>query len=221
MIAVIDYGRGNMFSVAQALRHLGIGFESVSEPARLAGASSVVLPGVGAFGDAMAALRERGLVDPIRDCAHRGVPILGICLGMQVLADVGEEFGTHQGLGLVSGTVRRLSPSNDGPDRCRIPNVGWRRVECRNRQSTYADRIEGMMAYFNHSYTFEAAEPSAVLASIRINGRDVVAAVCRRNVVGFQFHPEKSGPAGLALLSLFLKLVDSAGDVAAAISARS
>lgn len=208
MIAVVDYGRGNMFSVGQALRHLGVGFTTVSEPAPLARATRVILPGVGAFGDAITALRERSLVEPLRDCARRGIPFLGICLGMQVLADFGEESAPHEGLGLIAGEVQHL-PVADGPNRCRIPNVGWRRIEYRDRANPFADLIDGVMFYFNHSYGFRAADPSAVAATIAINGTAVAAVIARGNVFGFQFHPEKSGPPGLQLLRRFLDLADT------------
>lgn len=204
MIGVIDYGRGNLFSLAQALRHLGAEFLAVAEPAAVGQATSLLLPGVGAFGDAMAALRERKLTEPIKAAASRGVPILGICLGMQLLADTSQEFGNHAGLGLVSGLVRRLPDGHGRPGRCRIPNVGWRTVRCRSRDDRFADLVDGQMFYFNHSYRFDATD--AVTATISVNDTDVAAIVTKGNVVGFQFHPEKSGSSGLRLICRFLDI---------------
>lgn len=204
MIAVIDYGRGNMFSVGQALRYLGWDFSTVSRPEQLAGARCIILPGVGAFGDAMTALNSCGLVEPLRRQAREGVPFLGICLGMQVLADYGEEFGRHQGLGLIPGVVRRLESLQTGAEgSCRIPNVGWRRVN--GRAGEFGAALDDGMFYFNHSYAMDTSDPTDVTATIVINGRVVPAAVTRGNVHGVQFHPEKSGPVGLRFLRRFLE----------------
>lgn len=204
MITVIDYGRGNMFSVGQALRHLGAEFAVATDPEGIARATRLILPGVGAFGDAMAALDGRNLIGPTKAAAAHGVPILGICLGMQLLADAGEEFGNHRGLGLIPGIVRRLPDGAGRPDRCRIPNVGWRTVRATGTDARLAGAIDGRMMYFNHSYGFDAADPDTVTATVPINGADVAAVVTRDAVTGFQFHPEKSGAAGLALLRAFL-----------------
>lgn len=204
MITIIDYGRGNMFSVGQALRHLGAEFAVATDPEGIARATRLILPGVGAFGDAMAALDGRNLIGPTKAAAARGVPVLGICLGMQLLADAGEEFGNHRGLGLIPGIVRRLPDGAGRPDRCRIPNVGWRTVRSTGADAGLAGAIDGRMFYFNHSYGFEAADPHTVKATTSINGADVAAVVARNGVTGFQFHPEKSGASGLALLHAFL-----------------
>jgi len=202
MIAVIDYGRGNMFSIGQALRHLNAEYEITADPARVAAAVRIVLPGVGAFGDAMMALEARGLAAALREAAARGVPMLGICLGMQLLVDGSEEFGTHQGLGLIPGMVRRLPEG----DEVRIPNVGWRRLHTRADDPVLGGLADGTMVYFVHSFAPVPADPDHVAATIAINGAEVAVAIRKGRVMGYQFHPEKSGPAGLDLFDRFLKL---------------
>ena len=206
MIAVIDYGRGNLFSLGQALRHLGAAYETTQDPQRILAAERVILPGVGAFGDAMEGLASRGLVEPLRQAARRGTPFLGICIGMQLLVDRSEEFGDHEGLGLIRGAVRRLPGPTGAPDDVRIPNVGWRTLRVAPGE-TFLDGIAaGTMVYFVHSYVPILDDPGEVAASIRINGADVAAVIRRGNIVGYQFHPEKSGESGLALLDRFLRL---------------
>lgn len=206
MIAVVDYGRGNLFSLGQALRHLGAAFEMTGEVAHILAAERVILPGVGAFGDAMAGLKARGLIAPLREVAERGTPLLGICVGMQMLADESEEFGVHEGLGLIPGTVRRLPEGGEKAGAVRIPNVGWRALRPVPGDPFLGDLGEGAMVYFVHSYAPVPHDPGHVTATIAVNGADIAAVIRRDNVVGYQFHPEKSGPMGLALLERFLEL---------------
>lgn len=203
MITVVDYGRGNLFSTGQALRHLDVPYEITADADAVERAERIVLPGVGAFGDCMDGLRTRGLIEPLTRAAARGVPMLGICVGAQVMLEAGEEFGHHDGLGLISGTVRRLPEGNGGPDAIRIPNVGWRALR------TYGGFLDGTpadaMVYFVHSYAPFVADGGDVTATIAVNGADVPVAFRRGNVVGFQFHPEKSGPVGLGLIKRFVR----------------
>lgn len=203
MIVVVDYGRGNLFSTGQALRHLGVEYEVAADPKTVGRAKRIVLPGVGAFGDCMEGLRARGLLEPLRLAAASGVPMLGICVGAQVMLEAGEEFGRHEGLGLVPGTVRRLPEGNGGPDAIRIPNVGWRPL--RTRGGFLDGTPEGTMVYFVHSYAPFVDREEDVTATIAVNGVDVPVAFRRGNVVGFQFHPEKSGPVGLGLIARFAR----------------
>ena len=205
MIAVVDYGRGNLFSIGQALRHLDAPHEIASDPARVACADRIILPGVGAFGDAMAGLGARGLVEPIRDQARRGIPLLGICIGMQMLCDESEEFGRHAGLGLVPGKVRRLPDGGDAAGSIRIPNVGWRRLHHAAGDPLFAGLDGDPTVYFVHSYVPVADDGRDVAATIPINGIDAAAILRRRNILGYQFHAEKSGPVGLALIRRFLE----------------
>ncbi len=205
MICVVDYGRGNLFGLGEALRHVGAEFCISSRADDVLQADKIVLPGVGAFGDCMAGLRARDLVAPLKKAAARQTPILGICVGCQVLLSDGEEFGVHQGLDLVPGTVKRLpSPRPGDPHAIRIPNVGWHRIEFVPDDPTFGAADAQSMFYFVHSYAPVPADPEHVSATIAVNGERVAVAVRHGAIEGFQFHPEKSGPAGLALLRRFI-----------------
>jgi imidazole glycerol-phosphate synthase subunit HisH len=204
MITIIDYDRGNLFSLGQAVHHLGGEFEISENPGRVKYAEKLLLPGVGAFGDGMARLRQKGLADAILQAAERGTPILGICLGMQLLATVGEEFGNHKGLGLIPGVVRRLPQNNTNDSQpSRIPNIGWRKLI--PSSSGTEDFEAGSMVYFLHSYALETENPSHTTATIIFNEQNVPAAVRHENLIGYQFHPEKSGPVGLSLIRRFIE----------------
>jgi glutamine amidotransferase len=206
-ITVVDYGRGNLFSLAQALRLIGEKCEITSDPAKVAVSERIILPGVGAFGDAMEGLRDRGLVDPIIETATKGVPLLGVCVGCQVLMSKGQEFGEHDGLGLIAGTVTKLPSWNpDDATAVRIPNVGWHPVTPRVGASGAARLLDANWMYFVHSYTPRPNARRHIAATIRANGEEVAIAVADRNVIGVQFHPEKSGTAGLAFLRRFLEV---------------
>jgi len=199
MIGVVDYGRGNLFSIRHALEHLGLPNVISADPDVLAATDRILLPGVGAFGDAIAALHQRGLFAMLQDTARAGKPLVGICLGMQLLADEGFEFGRHEGLGLIPGSVSRL-PEGNGEDRVRIPNVGWRELHHAGNDPWFDGRNSSTLCYFVHSFEFKTEAPEDTAATITLNGAEVAAIVRRKNVSGFQCHPEKSGPAGLALL---------------------
>lgn len=200
MTVVVNYGRGNLFSLSAALKHLGIPHDVSDDPAVVARARRLVVPGVGAFGDAVAAMQARGFFAPLVAAGKGGVPFLGICVGMQMMAEAGEEFGHHQGLGLLRGTVRRLpDATGDAKDADRIPNIGWRHLTWQPRFTGLPADGKGMV-YFNHS--FAVTEPAAdeVAATFAFNGVEAVAAVAKDNLIGFQFHPERSGTVGLDLL---------------------
>ena len=204
-VLVIDYGRGNLFSLGQALRHLDVDIEISGDPCRIGAAERIVFPGVGAFGDAAAGLVERGLVEPLQEAARRGTPLLGICVGCQMLMDHGEEFGRNDGLGLIAGSVSRLPiPQAGDPTSTRIPNVGWRRLDVRPDAPMLDALGQNDMVYFVHSYAPRPADDKNVLATLAMNGEDVPVAVRKDNIVGVQFHPEKSGAVGLRLLRRFV-----------------
>lgn len=188
-LVAVDMGISNIGSVLEAFRRVGMTMRVTRDPADVAAADALVLPGVGAFGDGMRALREAGLVEPIRTHAASGRPLVGICLGMQLLADAGEEHGDTPGLGLVHGRQARLAPSDPS---MRVPNMGWSDVRWSDGSvETY---------YFAHSYQLECDNPEDVAGTIEYGG-PVVAAVRRGNVCGMQFHPEKSQDAGLEALA--------------------
>lgn len=206
VVTIVDYGRGNLFSVSRAIEMAGGTPVTTSDPDQIARAGWLLLPGVGAFGDAIAGLRERGLIEPLQAFATSGRPLLGICLGMQLLADISHEFGEHQGLGLIAGTVERL-PHNAETRLSKVPNVGWCRMDAsRSWSGTLLDRIKpGEYTYFVHSYHFVAASQDTVLATYDFGGRPVVAVVQSGSVTGCQFHPEKSGPAGARVIQAWLE----------------
>lgn len=201
-VAIVQYGMGNLASVRKAFEDLGAAPFLVERPAELGAADRVVLPGVGAFGEGMQRLSDGGWVDALRALATEGRPLLGICLGMQLLADVGEEGGESAGLGLVAGRVRRLDALGC---RLRIPHVGWNEVEPIGGDPLFAQVAPRTDFYFVHSYAFDAADPAAVTARVDY-GVPLVAAVRRGAVLGTQFHPEKSSRAGRLLLRNFLDL---------------
>jgi glutamine amidotransferase len=205
MVVVVDYGRGNLFSLSQALRHIGADYVISDKPADLGAADRIIFPGVGAFGDAMQGLRERNLVEPLVAAAKAGTPLLGICVGCQLLLTRGEEFGDHAGIDLIPGVVSRLpGPRAGDAAAIRIPNVGWRALSVKRGGGPLGKLASGQMMYFVHSYAPRPANPAHTVATIAVNGEDVPVVVRRDNIVGVQFHPEKSGPTGLALLKSFL-----------------
>ncbi len=202
MITIVDYGRGNLYGLARAFEACGTPTQTTGRAETVRGAEALVLPGVGAFGDAMAALARDGLDRAVRDAASAGVPLLGICLGMQLLFDDSEEFGSSRGLGLIPGTVRRL-PEGTGADATRIPNVGWRALARRRPDPLLDGNAENSMFYFVHSYAALPARREHTVATLRLNGVEPAVVVRRGNLAGVQFHPEKSGAGGLRLLARF------------------
>ncbi len=199
-IALIDYGAGNLHSVHNALRKAGADNVTITADADIvAKADRIVLPGVGAFRacrDALVAIP--GMVDAMGEAVKaRGVPFLGVCVGMQLLADAGEEFGRHEGLGWIGGTVRLIEPADST---IKIPHMGWNDVTL-SAPSTLLEQGE---AYFLHSYHFEVTDPADV-AAVTDHGGPLVAAVARDTIIGCQFHPEKSQTYGLSFLSRFLE----------------
>lgn len=208
---VVDYGMGNVLSVCRALEHCGGNAELSAEPRDVAGAERLVLPGVGAFGDCMNALCERDLVEPIMAFAASGRPLLGICVGMQILLDHGEEFGGSAGLGLIPGSVVKISTRKpDGASR-KIPHIGWSAIRPPGsgndpwKDTLFARTKPNTSFYFVHSFTAAPTDPGHVLAEADYQDFTVTAAVRRDNVTGCQFHPEKSGGAGMHLIKEYLR----------------
>jgi glutamine amidotransferase len=203
-IDIIDYGMGNLQSVQNALERFGCEVEISSDPATIDNADALILPGVGAFGEAMTNLRQKHFVDPIkRAVLNDRKPMLGICLGMQLLAEDSDERGMNDGLGLIPGHVRRIQP----PDGFRLPHIGWNALRVVQPEPLFHDFQDGDAFYFVHSYAFDA-DPQYVAATTDY-GLDVVAAVQRDRIFGVQFHPERSQRKGLRLLRNFLDVVSS------------
>lgn len=202
-VVVVDYGLGNMHSVIKALRHQGADVLVTESPADVRAADRLVVPGVGAFADGMAGLRKRSLIEPLLEFIATGRPFLGICVGMQVLLSESEEFGHHAGLGVIEGTVERIPKA---PGR-KVPHIGWNRITAASSWvGTPLEPLEpGTMLYFVHSYTAVPARPEHRLADADYLGHRVSAAIRKDNVVGVQFHPEKSGPPGLVVLARYLR----------------
>jgi glutamine amidotransferase len=205
VIAIVDYGMGNLRSAEKGFEHAGVPDVRITgDPSVVRTADGIVLPGVGAFRDAAATLRDSGMAEVVRDRTNAGVPFLGICLGMQLLASVGYEDGEWEGLGIVPGACERL------PGGVKIPHIGWNTVSY-PRESPLFDGIEeGSAFYFVHSYHLAPPDPAAVIGACEY-GTTFAAAVQSRNVFAVQFHPEKSSERGLHLLANFGRIVEQGG----------
>jgi len=201
-VILIDAGTGNLRSVQKALESIGANVLRTDDPQKVLTAKQVVLPGVGAFGDFMSGLRTRGLEPVIKDLVARGVPLLGICVGMQALFDVGEEMGEHAGLGLLPGRVLRFA----GDLSVKIPHTGWNQLEVREDALLFDQVNAGAYVYFNHSYYCQPGNLSDVIAETDYGLRYACAVQCD-NIFGVQFHPEKSQTVGLQILKNFLEAI--------------
>lgn len=199
-VAIIDYGVGNLRSAQKAIEHGGHNAVITSDPAEVRAAPRVILPGVGAFGAAIRRLRETGLDDVVVEAARAGKPVLGICLGMQLLLSRSEEMGEWEGLGLVPGLVARF-PETD----LKVPQMGWNTVEPRGDSPLLRDIEDGMMFYFVHSFVCRPAD-AGVVAGTTEYGDPFCSVIHAGNVHAAQFHPEKSGRAGLQFLKNFAEL---------------
>ena len=199
MIAIIDYGVGNLFSLAHSLMAVGAQTAVTGDAATILRADRVVLPGVGAFGDAAKKLRDTGLDAIVREVAAKGTPVMGICLGMQLLLDVSYEFGEHKGLGLIPGEVRPIAEII--PADLKIPHIGWNALDVTRPHPIFHSVKPGDCVYFVHS--FYGKTDAANIAATTEYGAPLTAAVARGYVVGCQFHPEKSGDVGLGILKSF------------------
>lgn len=209
-VTVVDYGIGNIFSVRRALEHCGADVQLSSTEAEIAAAERVVLPGVGAFADGMKGLRDRGLVDAVLRFAATGRPMLGICLGMQMLATCSEEFGEHEGLDLIPSRVTKVPNTTVEGTPHKIPHIGWSEIFPVSGGDWKATILEDTAAatpvYLVHSFHLVPDDPANLLADCDYGGHRVTAAVRSGNIFGAQFHPEKSGRAGLQMLAAFLRL---------------
>jgi imidazole glycerol-phosphate synthase subunit HisH len=199
MIAIVDYGIGNLGSVTKGFRHVGAQTVLTGDPDVLRSARALVLPGDGAFAAAMDELRQRNLISLLKECIASGKPLLGICIGMQLLFEESEEHGQHQGLGLLPGRVRRFQ------EPLVVPHMGWNALNKRRAHPLFEGIAEGDYVYFVHSYFCDAADD--VLLATADYGQAFAAVVGQGNVLGVQFHPEKSQGVGLRMVANFARLV--------------
>lgn len=222
-VAIVDYGMGNLFSVGHAFEHVGASIVVTSSKAEILDAGIVVLPGVGAFGDAMDSLRKLDLVGPIIDIAASEKPLIGVCLGMELLMTASSEFGTHQGLDVVQGAVLPFANESADATRFKIPHVGWSRIYSEPRTDQTGDG-DGPSArrwqnpafagvgdreymYFVHSLYCEPEDPGVVTSYSLYGGVEFCSSFRQGNVFGYQFHPERSGPAGLKMYANLVSMV--------------
>ena len=202
MTIIIDYGVGNLFSLVSSLKKIGEEAIVSSDKDIISQADRIILPGVGAFGDAIAKLNESGLSDIIMEEVSKGKPLLGICLGMQLLFERSFEYGKNEGLGLIKGEIRALSEV--APNNLKIPHMGWNGLHFKKDSPIFDGLTEGNEVYFVHSFAgFYCEESLVATAEYRM---EVTAAVNDKNVYGVQFHPEKSGEKGLKILKNFCRL---------------
>jgi glutamine amidotransferase len=204
VIAIVDYGLGNLGSVTKAFRRFGADCRLTADPDALRAADALVLPGDGAFGATMDEIARRGLVAPLADAVRAGTPLLGICIGMQVLFEESEEHGRHAGLGLLPGRVRRFETELP------VPHMGWNVLEKTRPHALLAGVADGDYVYFVHSYYCDA--PAEITLAVSDYDRDFAAVVGRDNVLGVQFHPEKSQAVGLRMIESFVGLVAAAAE---------
>ena len=202
MLAIIDYGVGNLFSLQCSLKKIGVDAVVTSDAQVIRDADRIILPGVGAFGDAINKLRSTGLVDTIKEEAEKGKPFLGICLGMQLLFEKGYEYGVHDGLGFLKGNVVPLEGKI--PSQLNVPHMGWNGLDFKCDSPIFKYINEGDFVYFVHSFYATDCDDSVIATSEY--GIPVTAAVGKGNIYGCQFHPEKSGDVGLNILKAFCEL---------------
>lgn len=207
MIGIIDYGMGNLHSVSKALERLNTAYILTGNIDELSKADGLILPGVGAFRDGMDILNREGLADFIRDWANEGKPLLGICLGMQLLFEDSEENGPSLGLDLLPGSVRRFSGMTEAGESYKVPHMGWNNLTFHQPEHPLLKDVEQGHVYFVHSYVVQTGDKEVVLASSEYGG-EVPAVVGRNNVLGTQFHPEKSSYIGMKMLENYVSLVE-------------
>jgi glutamine amidotransferase len=214
-VAVVDYGLGNLFSVRHACAHAGLDAFITGRPADVFAAHAVLLPGVGAFGDAMDGLRRRDLVAPLRARARSGKLLIGVCLGQQLLMTVSHEFGRHEGLGLIEGDVVRFAESACPGRPLKVPQVGWNRIRRPPHQvdpwadTPLAGLRDGEPMYFVHSFYTRPADSGVVLARTHYGPTEFCSALRQGNTFAFQFHPERSGPEGMRIYHNIAALIRS------------
>jgi glutamine amidotransferase len=213
-VAIVDYGTGNLYNVHRACQHVGLQASITDSPAEVLAADGVLLPGVGSMPDAMAFLDEAGLSDALRSVAERGTPLLGICLGMQMLMEEGSEFTRHRGLGILAGEVVRFPSHDENGAELKVPHIGWNSVQRRTgynddpwRDTPLESTPDGEYMYFVHSYHVVPADPRVSIGITRYGGVEFCSVVAWGNTFGCQFHPERSGTHGLRIYREFARRV--------------
>ena len=199
MLAIIDYGVGNLFSLVSSLKAIGVDAVITSDTAEILNADRLILPGVGAFGDASKKLADSGLGATVKEAVKKGTPLMGICLGMQLLFEKSFEYGEHEGLGLLKGKV--IGMENTIPENLKIPHIGWNSLKFTSTSPIFKYINEGDCVYFVHSFYAVDCEDSLIATTDY--GKELTAAVQKGNIYGCQFHPEKSGSVGLKILKAF------------------
>ena len=207
MINIIDYEMGNLRSVEKAFESLGFEVRVSADPSSIKSADKVVLPGVGAFRDCIDNLRNGGFVEPLLEHIEAGKPMLGICVGMQMLFDVSEEFGRHQGLGLIPGKVVRFPAGMvENGERLKVPHMGWNNISIKQQSPLFTGIEDGSFVYFVHSYYCAAENAADIAATCRYGDVELCASIWRDNIMATQFHPEKSQTVGLNIFRNFGEL---------------
>lgn len=205
-VVIIDYGMGNLLSVKRAVEHCGYEAVVTDNLEKIRDAGKIILPGVGAFRRAMEELNRRKLTETIKECANKGTPIMGICLGMQLLLDSSSEFGEYDGLGLINGSAKKIEASDEG-QALKVPNIGWCDTNYDKSSGLsylFKELPETTQFYYVHSFFADLENEDECVASTNYGNLNVSGVIGKANVVGCQFHPEKSGPYGLRLLKNFL-----------------
>ena len=219
-VAIVDYGMGNLFSISQACQHVGLDVIISASRQEILEADAVILPGIGAFGDAMATLKRLDLVDVLQEVAAAGKPLVGICLGLQLLMTESFEFERHQGLGIIKGQVVRFDHPKEGERRLKVPQVGWNSIHQTNVKqngngNSWADSPlqqirEGEFMYFVHSYIVQPEDANVVLSTSRYGQIEFCSSIRTRNIFACQFHPERSGTEGLKIYRSLAASITSA-----------
>jgi glutamine amidotransferase len=215
-VAIVDYGMGNLYSVQRACDYVGLHSSITSSPAEVLAADGVILPGMGAMPDAMAALDRTGLTSALQTCAERGTPLFGVCLGLQLLMSEGSEFCPHRGLGIIEGGVVRFAGNDDSGFPLKVPHIGWNKVEVSATRtespwskSLMQDLPDSVFMYFVHSYYVVPADPAVTLATTRYGEIQFCSVLLSGSIFASQFHPERSGPQGLSMYKNFARQVEA------------